>query len=277
MKKSPDLDNILEDCLERLLVKGGTVEQCLQSYPEQADELEPLLLTALATKQASAVSPRPEFRARARYQFRSALREAKSERKRPLFSWQPRWATVLIVALALVLAGGGTVLAAGGSMPDSPLYQVKLATEQVRLRLTRSDLGKAQIHAQLADKRVLEIARMAEKGKPDQLERATQRLDTSLSMIVRLVAAEEARTRVLLAPPASKALAPTKEAVDRPVPTVKDMRRAELIAAIARYAQRHPEALRAALQRAPESARPALRRAIAVSVAGYERVLRSLD
>ncbi len=277
MKKSPDLDNILEDCLERLLVNGETVEQCLQSYPEQAAELEPLLLTALATKQASAVSPRPEFRARARYQFRSALREAKSERNRPLFSWQPRWATVLIVALVLVLAGGGTVLAADGSMPDSPLYQVKLATEQVRLRLTRSDLGKAQLHAQLADKRVLEIARMAEKGKPDQLERATRRLDTSLSMIVRLVAAEEARTRVLLAPPASKALAPAEEASDRPIPAIKDMKRTELMAAIARYAQRHPEALRAALQRAPESAKPALRRAIAVSVAGYERVLRSLD
>ena len=75
MKKSREFDNILDECLERLLLKGETVEQCLASYPEQAAELEPLLHTALITKKASAIEPRHEFRARARYQFDSALRE----------------------------------------------------------------------------------------------------------------------------------------------------------------------------------------------------------
>jgi len=46
---------------------------------------------------------------------------------------------------------------------------------------------------------------------------------------------------------------------------------------VAQYAVNHPEALRAVLETAPESAKPALRRAIAVSVAGYEKALETLD
>ena len=64
MKKSRESDNILDECLERLLVKGETIEECLASYPQQADELKPLLQIALAAKKATAIQPHPEFRAR---------------------------------------------------------------------------------------------------------------------------------------------------------------------------------------------------------------------
>ena len=83
MKKSSEFENILDECLERL-IKGETVEQCLESYPEQALELEPLLRTAQATREASAIAPRAEFRARARYEFTSALHAGVSKKK-PLF------------------------------------------------------------------------------------------------------------------------------------------------------------------------------------------------
>lgn len=87
MKRGREFDDILDECLEHLLVKGETPEQCLASYPEQAVELKPLLETALATKQASAIEPRSEFKARARYQFRSALQEMESKRRLPFFDW----------------------------------------------------------------------------------------------------------------------------------------------------------------------------------------------
>ena len=92
MKKEKEFDNILDECLERILTKGETVEQCLASYPEQAAELEPLLQTALSTKETLAIKPRPEFRERARYQLRAALQEMEEKRQRrfAFFSWQPR-------------------------------------------------------------------------------------------------------------------------------------------------------------------------------------------
>lgn len=276
MKKGKEFNNILDECLERLFVKGETIEQCLASYPEQATELEPLLQTALAAKQASTIQPRPEFRARARYQFRSALQEMETRRRFRFFGWQPQWATAIAIVLILLLAGGGTVAASSNSMPDGTLYPVKLATEQMRLKLTPSNLGKAQLYANFADKRVLEIAHMAKKGEPELVERTVQRLDTHLMMLVRLIAAQEKRPETMMTPPTPRAPGPPERAGDGPVtaPAPPEVnKRAKLRAAMARYAIQHPAALRAALDKAPESAKPALRRAIAISIAGYEKAI----
>ena len=245
MRKSKKFANILDECLEHLLVKGETIEQCLASYPEQATELEPLLRTALAAKKASAIQPRSEFRNRARYQFQAALREEATRRHIPFFGWQPRWATAVAIVLILLLAGGGTMVTAVNSMPDEPLYSTKLAIEEVRVKMTPSELGKAQLYAGFADKRVREIALM-----------------------------------LMAPPPAAKAPAPTKEAGggETPAPATEiDNEQAELRATLAYYAINHPEALRAAMNEAPESAKPTLRRTIDNLVERYEETLEAIE
>ncbi len=275
MSKEKEFDNILDECLERLLVNGETIEQCLQSYPEQAANLKPLLQTALATRQAVAIQPSAEFKARARYQFRSALQEVASRRRRPSLGWLPRWATVVTIVLGLLLVSGGTIAAASYSMPDSLLYPVKLATEQVQLALTPSDIGKARLCAKFADRRVAEIIYIANKGDAQQVEAITQRLDERLVMLARLASAPEVTEapRMLESPPP----VPSEEAGDDKDVQVRANNRAKLRATVANYAINHPAGLRAALEKAPESTKPALRRAIAVSEAGYERALRGWD
>jgi hypothetical protein len=202
MKKGKEFDNILDECLERILTRGETIEQCLTSYSEWAAELEPLLRTALSTKETLAISPRPEFRERARYQLRATLQEMEEKRQRrfAFFSWQPRWATAVVAVLILLLVSSGTVAAAGNSMPDETLYPVKLATERVRLVLTPSALGKAELYARLADKRVTEIIKMADKGKLKQVERTAQRLNAQLVAMASLVGPPEEAAAVLTTP-----------------------------------------------------------------------------
>jgi len=180
MKKAKEFDNILDECLERVLLKGETIEQCLAGHPEYAAELEPLLRTALDTKEATAIKPRPEFRERASYQFQAALREMEPQKARGFFSWQPQWVTAVIVVVILLMAGSGTVVAAGDSLPGEPLYQVKLATESVRLALTPSALGKAELYVELADKRVAEMIELADEGKVEEVEQAAELLSTHL-------------------------------------------------------------------------------------------------
>ena len=272
---SKEFDNVLDECLERLLVKGETIEQCLKSCPEQAANLKPLLQTALATRQAVAIQPRAEFKARARYQFRSALQEVASLRRHPFLSWLPRWATVVAIVIGLLLVGGGTTAAASYSMPDSLLYPVKLATEQVQLALTPSDIGKANLCAKFADRRVAEIIYIANKGDAQQVEVATRRLDKRLVMLARLTSAPEVAEapRMLESPPP----VPSEEAGDDKGVRAKANNRAKLRATVANYAINHPAGLRAALKKAPESTKPGLRRAIAVSVAGYEKALKAWD
>ncbi len=283
MKKTKGFNNILDDCLERLLFKGETIEQCLQSYPEHAVELKPLLQTAMATKKALAIQPPPEFKAKARYQFYSALREVKPKRGLSLLSWQPRWVAVTSVVLGLLLAGGGTVTAASYSMPDSLLYPVKLATEQVQVTLTVSDTSKAKLYAKLADRRVAEIVYVVDKGRPKQIERTAQRLNNHLAMIAGLSLVEEREKKempaeTLIAPSQAPAPVPQPQAEasasDIPAPASE---RGRLKILLKHNAANHPAVLRAVLKRAPESAKPALRRAIAASEASYKQALDDLD
>ena len=301
--KNKEFDNILNECLERLLVKGESLEQCLEHYPEQAAELRPLLETALAAREASAIQPRPDFRARARYQFRSALKEVAAGKSRTSWGWFPRWATVMAIVLVLVLAGGGTVAAADSSMPDSPLYSVKLATEQVRLTLTPSQIDKARFCAELADRRVAEIAYMAEKGDTTQVELITRRLDGHLALLTVLVLSERGDEESVLmvpaptttppppettvpeeTPPPAEAAAPPPAVVSPPgkewvagYDTAGSGNRAELRNTLVSDAASNRAVLREMLDEVPERAKEALRRALAVSEEGYEEAIEALE
>lgn len=277
MRTSREFDNVLDECLERLLVKGDTIAQCLQSFPKHADELKPLLEAALVTKRASAIQPRPEFRDRARYQFSLALQEMVCKRSRPFFSWrwQAQWVAVVATVLVLLLAGGGTVAAAGSSMPGDPLYSVKLVTEQVRLVFTPSALGKAEFYAELADRRVAEIVRMAGENKPERIEQTTRRLDAHLAKIATLASTQPVTGGVEPAVKEAPSLSAQAEGVEEA--GIKVDRRARLRTAVRNYAINHPARLCALLETAPPSARPALLKALAVSEAGYEKALESLD
>ena len=307
MSKNKEFNNILDECLERLLTSGETVEQCLERHPEYAAELEPLLRTAMVTRETSTLEPSVEFRARARYQLHSEMSKVVVRRWRPILTWQPRWVMVAVVVMVVMLAGGGTVVAADSSMPGTPLYGVKLATENVRLTLSSSDVARAELYAALADRRIAEIAYAIEKGKLQQVERVTKRLNNHLAMMSHLSLAvekiEAVATEKAPAPAQDKTVkerpisetAPQKSAATTARPTVaaEDSRgpsaramsenaarikeRTKLRILLGQYAIDHPEQLRALLEQAPESARPAILQAIAISVTSYEKVLEELN
>lgn len=290
MKKDKEFNNIFDECLERIVVDGETLEQCLKRYPEQAAELKPLLETVLAVKEASAVEPRPEFKARARYRFRSALQEKAAPKRRPFFGWVPRWATALAIVLVVLMAGGGTVAAASNSMPDSILYPVKLATENVQLALTTSELGKARLCANFADRRAVEIIYMADRGDARRVEEIAGRLDDRLDMLVVLVSELEeddanGAEAMLSVPDGGDGEAdeapteppPPEESAGRGRGHGQPQNRAGLRVAVAGSAANNPAVMRAMLDEVPESVREALLEAIAVLEDGYEDVLQALE
>jgi len=160
-------------------------------------------------------------------------------------------------------------------MPDGPLYPVKIASEQTRLIFTLSALGKAELYANLVDKRVSEIVYVANKGDVRQVELATQRLNNYLTRIAILVLGQKEESGVLRAPPPAPAFAPDESAESGKGVNIQGNGRGKLRRMLALYAVNHPARLRAILQEAPESAKPALRQAIAISVAGYEKALQA--
>ena len=191
MKRSNRFEDVLQECLELVLNRGETIESCLSRYPKHTDELRPLLETALAAKRAIAVEPSVEFRERARAQLYRALEEQPVREKRARFAWNwpalgGRWATAVGVVVAIILMSGGTVAAASRAMPGQPLYSVKQATEQARIALTPSAMGKAELFAQLADRRVAEIVFLADRNDPNLVREVTEQLDNCLDRVSEL-------------------------------------------------------------------------------------------
>jgi hypothetical protein len=193
VNNNKNFDNALDECLKRLLIDKETVEQCLKSYPEYSERLRPLLETALFTRKSVSVKPGAEFRQQARHQLQSVLRKKKIKETRPAFNWgwQHQWGTVVAVFLVISLVGSGTVVAARGSMPDSPLYGLKQATEKIQLAITFSGIDKAELNAKLADKRVSEIVYLADKNEPAKIAEVTENLNTHLAEITSMAAAPE--------------------------------------------------------------------------------------
>lgn len=298
-----EFENILDDCLERLVVRGETVEDCLNAYPQQADALKPLLQTALLTKNATVIEPRPEFKASARYQFRIALQETTTNKNRFLSTWRFRWATALTAILVMLMASGGLVIAAGTSMPDSPLYSVKLAVEQMQINLTFSDLGKANLYARFANRRVSEIMHMAQKGDASQVVAGTNLLGNQLAIIVNLTTDADKTwqdNRVLIEgeqsalesdEPLTKtpglAIQPPEPVITLP-PTlstdavfqdsmVEEGEASELLSLLLHDGVKNSAALRDFLTTVPESVQSALLEAIAVLEAGYSNAISAIS
>lgn len=171
--------DILNDCLERLS-RGESLQDCLNAYPEQAKELASLLRVAQATQDvASAIAPRPEFKAQVLYHLNQRLAEGMPRRR--LHWWAPAItrpvALAAAVVLLLVVGAGATTAAANSSVPGEPLYLVKTMRERVLLSMPRSEASRANLEADLASVRSEEMAVLASRGDSERVEDVAMRLN----------------------------------------------------------------------------------------------------
>lgn len=162
------MESVLDECLDRIISRGDSVEQCLERYPDHAAELEPLLATALSASEIRSVEPRREFRQAARGRLLSRVvekREAQARWRVPRLSWGHRWTVVLTLVLAVLVMGAGTVGASSGSLPGDPLYTVKTGAEKVQAFFTFGEQAKAELYARFAERRTNEIVALAENSR----------------------------------------------------------------------------------------------------------------
>ncbi len=102
-------DEILDECVDRIN-RGERLEDCLASYPEHAEELEPLLQAMLRTQTAYTFTLSSTAKMAARQRFNASLEklERKRAERRPLFpralGWSAAWAAVAAV-LVMALVG----------------------------------------------------------------------------------------------------------------------------------------------------------------------------
>jgi hypothetical protein len=164
---------LLEDCLVDLEA-GTTLDECLKRHPAEAEELRPLLQTALALRSLRPADPPVVVRAASRAGLLAEAgrrRRRTTDDRRPTIIRRPpsavrRLSSMTAFALAVLMLVAG-VLAAGAarSLPGDPLYAFKRSVEDMQLTLARSPEAEAaynarrieEIQALVAARRVAEV------------------------------------------------------------------------------------------------------------------------
>ncbi len=253
------LDQILQDCL-LLLDQGSTVEECIAMYPEDAEELELLLHTAL-TARSELTQDMPlvaRTRVRARVLAEWDRRHEPRQRRWTVPFFLPRWAAVAAsVVMAIVVGGTGTVAAAGGAIPGELLYPVKELTEEARLWMTRSPEAKVAMYTNLVRERVGELKELTAKGRTDRNGIALERLERHIADSDQVVEETIGNLR------------------DSSSEVESDLQE-QLQETIAKQ-QSSERTLRETLEQAPAEARPGLEHALETIQRGRERVRSALE
>ncbi len=162
------LDEVLDQALTRLSA-GDDAGSILAAYPSYANELAPLLIVAggLAPLQDSpALAPEQLATGRRRMLEAAArgrqggiagrlarFRAAAQLRLNTGLRAHPLAAAVAALLLVAVSAGGGAVAASSDSLPGSPLYSVKLATEQVQILMAPNEHAQSDLKTQFEERR----------------------------------------------------------------------------------------------------------------------------
>jgi hypothetical protein len=181
-KDQRELHAMLDEALDRVL-KGEDINIILADYPRFASEFAPLLRTAGDTRKAVDIKPRPEFRQRAALDFQKAIQAmpVKAGGNKYTSRWRMAWIMPVAVFVAVLISGTGIVAASNNSLPGSPLYSVKLATENVQLAFTPSNIGKAELYAKFNDRRVDELVTIAAKTDAVELVADIDTLNTRIA------------------------------------------------------------------------------------------------
>jgi len=153
------LAQALADCLERV-GDGEPPEEALAHYPALRQELEPLLAMALHARSVAPEQPDPAFRARLRHRLEGAAWA--TARSRPI-PWRARLLPAAVALLLLFLALGGAVGVSARSLPDSPLYPLKRATEDAQRALTLDRADRLWLGLNFAERRLLEAQAIWER------------------------------------------------------------------------------------------------------------------
>jgi hypothetical protein len=251
---STHLEEALASCLDDIDSGRDTVDGCLARYPALAAELAPALRAAAAVRSLPPVVPTPAFRAVAGarmqklIQARQAAAAPQSPRpvpatRRPL--WQSLAWRLAAVLVALSLLGGGVALASSDSLPDQPLYGVKLAAERLQVALAPAAEIRFEILLRQADRRLAEATAMALAGKYERGFAAMVAYDLILRDMARAVNQAQARGRDI----------------------------APLVLNFQQHVTRQQAALQTVFVNAPPRARFAVQRIINAAIASQDAVL----
>jgi len=189
---SADFATALEACL-RQVASGATIEACVARYPES---MQQALLHALSAAQALRGTPREPgaaFADRLEHRLRGAV-AVRSQRAHARWAWlalpsltawgRPALAAALVL-LVVARTSVGAVQASEGSLPDSPLYAVKTAIEQVNVATAADEPAKLDVRLRQAPQQMSDFLNATRANRPEpMIQRLVARVAETLTLTV---------------------------------------------------------------------------------------------
>lgn len=195
-EEQANIEEILESCLEAVLSGEKTVEEAITSFPEAANELRPLVETAVwLSSHRPVVGPRPGFVAASRARLVEDIRRGANARTKRRPWWErltPRlilqFSLVMIVLVCLVLGSSGIAYASQAALPGDRLYPVKTGLEGLELLVNLDTAGDIRLHAQFSQLRLAEIEELLKLGRYAGIRIASANYVAHLNQAIELLA-----------------------------------------------------------------------------------------
>ncbi len=176
----PNFIDILDTCLAEL-EQGVSVDALVNRYPHFAEDLRPILETALDASSLAVKEVPADVLKRGKVRVLRAAAEQREKLPVALPFWLqikqvfernqyiPRLAfNLLLVAILLFTAGTSLVSASAESIPGDNLYPMKRGLESLRLWATLDEQAKVTIKNQLEEERLREVEHvLAQKRQAD--------------------------------------------------------------------------------------------------------------
>ncbi len=179
-RENDHLSALLAECADMIL-SGASLAACLERFPEQAAELEPLLSTVAGVRELRSVPPRPADRAvSSRSKFMAEVFRMQ-KRRAAILTQAPWWQRLvaaprggapqarplgLVAILLIVIISGivisGSVTLAADALPGDLLYGVKTASENVRIFFTPDGETRDELRAAYRQRRIDEAEAVVE-------------------------------------------------------------------------------------------------------------------
>ena len=184
LERDPRFTQALEDCSRRVR-DGETLERCLADYPEAYRDELARLVPVTDRLQRIARDPSAEFEARLGQRLAGAVAQERTRHSNGFFTGlqgllgASPWRTATAALLVALIIGGSSVSvtqAAETSLPDSPLYPVKVAREWIEVRLANTDDGRIAVASKHLEKRDQELERALQAGRPALIESIVRKL-----------------------------------------------------------------------------------------------------
>lgn len=186
-RNQDELSRILDSCLEQVASGSETVDTVVERYPKYKDQLIPALEAAQWLKSRSDVfNPRPGFvqlsQRRLVNRFKANNSQSRSTSGEKL-SWLPAFfqerrlvlqyaALVTLTAVLLFVGYQSTSFLVQRSIPGDPLYQTKLAREELQVTFTNSEERQTRLRIEFAQRRVVEMQELVLSGRDQLLNEA---------------------------------------------------------------------------------------------------------